>query len=151
MTIEQKMLKAWGEAQSPETAIWILKDGTFVNGCMDPYGRHRNVDHSEVNQFYKRSKFEDPGSSYIYLLKTIRRGNIRMSMDGHAATFELYGLPTKAQWRAMGRAFVSARRLDKPVEISVLPRRRSDRGNRLYGRESYMAYLSRYAPHMLES
>lgn len=149
MTIEQKMLKAWGEAADPALAIWILKDGTLVNGCMDPYGCRRDVDHSEMNQFYKRSKFEDPGSSYIYLLKTIRRGNIRMSMDGHAAAFELYGIPTKAQWRSMGRAFVAARRLDKPVEISVLPRRRSDRGNRLYDRESYIAYLSRYAPRIL--
>lgn len=142
MTIEKRALRLWGEAVSPETAIWILKDGTLVNGCMG--GSVRDVDHAEIGQFFRPSKFQDPGSNYIYIKKFIRRGNVRMSMDGHDAFFELAGIPTQAQWRAMGRCFAAARRLGKDVCIERMGR--TPGTGRAYSREEYVRHLARYAP-----
>lgn len=145
MTIEQKALKTWGEACGPSQAIWILKNGILINGCMGGY--IRDVDHSEIGQFFKRSKYHEPGSNWLYVKKFIRRGNIRMSMEGGTAYFELFGLPTRVQWRAMGQCFAAARREGKNIEIERLPRT----GHRrlLYSREEYLGYLERYAPHIL--
>lgn len=142
MTIEQKALKAWGETSDPAMAIWILKDGTLVNGCMG--GCLRDVDHAEIGQFFKPSKFQDPGSNWIYIRKFIRRGNIRMCLSTHEAFFELSGIPTQPQWRSMGRCFAAARRLDLGITIEKM-------GNvpgtgRSYTKAQYMEHLMRYAP-----
>lgn len=147
MTIEQRALKTWGEAREPETAIWILRDGTLVNGCMG--GFVRDVDHAEIGQFFKPSKFQDPGSNWIYIRKFIRRGNIRMSMDGHEAAFELSRIPTPEQWRAMGRCFVAARKLQKPITIERMGRMPG--AGRSYGRAEFAEHLSRYAPRLSAS
>lgn len=140
MTIEQKALKLWGPAQGPESAIWILSDGILVNGCMG--SGVRDVDHAEIGQFFKPSKFQDPGSNWIYIKKFIRRGNIRMCLGSHEAFFELWLKPTLAQWRAMGRCFVAARRLGLKVHIEKMGR--CPGTGRSYGREEYMEYLDKY-------
>lgn len=148
MTIEEKALALWGPTDDPSVGLYILKDGTMLNGGGHGYG-NRVVDHVEINQFFKPSKFQEPGSSYVYIKKFVRRGNIRMSGCGCTVTFELYAPPTPAQWRTMGRCFAYARREDKPVEIERLPRLLSARGNRLYSRESYIEYLKRYVPGLI--
>lgn len=146
MTIEQKALREWGPTDDPFRAIWILRDGTLVNGCMG--GCVRDVDHAEIGQFFKRSVYEDPGSNWIYIKKFMRRGNVRMSMEG-TAYFELAVPPTRQQWAAMGRCFAAARREGKDIAIERMGRRPGC--GRLYNRESYIGYLSRYLPGLLRA
>lgn len=143
MTIEQRAAKAWGITEDPEDAIWILKDGSMINGCAYGTGT-RDVDHAEIGQFYKPSKFQDPGSNWIYIKKFIRRGNIRISFSSHVAFFELSSVPTPEQWRTMGRCFAKARRTDLPVQIERMGRVPGT--GRTYTREEYIQYLARYAP-----
>lgn len=145
MTIEQKALKLWGETDDPQDSIWILPDGTMLNGCQGGY--IRDVDHAEIGQFFAPSKSQDPGSNWIYIKKFIRRGNIRMSMDGHACYFMLSKIPTRTQWRSMGYCMAKARRLGKIVEIERIASH--GRPAKLYGRMEYIMYLSRYAPNLV--
>lgn len=142
MTIEQKALKAWGETRYPEAAIWILKDGTLVNGCMG--SGTRDVDHAEIGQFFKPSKFQDPGSNWIYIRKFIRRGNVRMSFSDQEAFFEFIKTPTPTQWRSMGRCFAAARRLDLRVHLERMGGIPST--GKSYTVQEYAAHLARYAP-----
>ena len=144
MTIEEKALKLWGRARSPETAIWILKDGTMIEGCHGGF-RTRSVDHAEIGQFFKTSVRDEPGSGYLYIRTFIRRGNIRMSMDGSTCFLEFYRRPGPAQQRAIGKCFAAARRLGKDVEISIMPRLLDDRSRKILSREQYLAYMARYA------
>lgn len=140
MTIEQRALKLWGPARDPESAIWILPDGILINGCMG--SGVRDVDHAEIGQFFKPSKFQDPGSNWIYIKKFIRRGNIRMCLSSCEAFFELWLRPTRAQWRTMGHCFVAARRLGLPVRIERMGR--CPGTGKSYTAEEYRQYLDRY-------
>ncbi len=146
MTIEERAVKTWGLTENPEDAIWILKNGSLINGCAYGSGMH-DVDHAEINQFYKPSKLQNPRSNWIYVKKFINRGNIRMAFSSHAAFFELSGLPTPAQWRAMGRCFVRARKAGLPVQIERMGRIPGT--GKLYTREDYIRYLARYAPQLV--
>ncbi len=149
MTIEQKALKAWGATDIPEHAIWILPDGTMLNGCQGGYVR--DVDHAEVGQFFALSKFHDPGSNYLYLCKFIRRGNIRTSCDGRECFFELAGVPTRQQYAAMRRCMSRAMRRGQAVMIEKMPARSREKKRCWHSREDYEAYLSRYVPALLAS
>ena len=142
MTIEQRALKLWGPARDPGSAIWILADGTLINGCMG--SGVRDVDHAEIGQFFKPSKFQDPGSNWIYIKKFIRRGNVRMSFSQCEAFFEFAKTPSPAQWQAMGRCFVAARREGLPVRLERMGRVPGT--GKCYTVQEYVRHLARYAP-----
>lgn len=144
MTIEDRAVKEWGCTEQPRYAIWILADGSMVNGCMGGYVR--DVDHSEIGQFFRTSKFHDPGSNYLYIKKFVRRGNVRTSCEGECY-FQFARTPTKAQYAAMRRCMMYAAREGKPVMIEKLVPGRN--GPCWRSREDFEAYLARYAPHVL--
>ena len=143
MTIEQRALKLWGEARRPSDAIWVLDDGTLINGCMGGSGL-RDVDHAEIGQFFKPSKFQDPGSNWIYIKKFINRGNVRMSFGTHEAFFEFAKTPSQAQWKAMGRCFAAARR--DGLEVRLEKMGRVPGTGKCYTVQEYVRHLARYAP-----
>lgn len=145
MTIEEKAIRAWGETNDPCAAIWITRDGRLINGCMS--GHLRDVDHASIGEFFKTSKFHQPGSAWLYIKKFINRGNIRMYLSDRTAYFELAKLPAPAQWRAMGRCFAAARRQDLDIQIERMGRVPGT--GKLYSKSQYMEYLSRYAPHLV--
>lgn len=95
MTIEERLLKKYGETREPEFATWMLRDGTMVNGTIE--GRQRDIDHREIGEFYKPSKFQEPGSMYCYIEKFMRRGNIRMCCNEFGYNFEMWGVPSERQ------------------------------------------------------
>lgn len=142
MTIEEKALKTWGEASCPEAAIWITRDGTLVNGCMSGY--IRDVDHAEIGQFFKTSKYHQPGSAWLYIKKFINRGNVRMCFSSCEAYFELSRTPTRTQLRTMCRCFAAARR--KSLDVRIERMGRVPGAGKCYTREEYMAHLARYVP-----
>lgn len=96
MTIEQRLLHDHGVTTEPVLAVWMLRDGTMINGSY--CGRQRDVDHHEIGQYFKRSKFQDPGSSAIYIKKFMRRGNIRYGCSSCAFCIELAVTPSQAQF-----------------------------------------------------
>lgn len=87
MTIEERLIKDLGTTSRPELAVWMTKDGTLVNGSHD--GIRRDVDHHEISHYYKKSKYDDGGSSTLYIRKFMRRGNIRMGCHEAAYIMEL--------------------------------------------------------------
>lgn len=145
MTIEELALKTWGEAKYPEQAIWILKNGVMINGFQ--HGTMRDVDHAEIGQFFKTSKYHEPGSNYLYICKFIRRGNIRTSFDGNECFFQLPGVPDKSQWKSMLEMVRIARRRYQPVLIEYLVPRGEKK--RCWDFQEYKQHLARYAPHVL--
>ena len=107
MTIEERLQEKYGTTAIPEFASWLLNDGTLINGTRD--GWQRDIDHHEIGEFFKRSKFEDLGSSYIYIKKFMRRGNIRMCCGTTDYCCEIWGTPTMEQFKTLKRVFASAR------------------------------------------
>lgn len=139
MTIEQKMLHDYGTTGVPELCMWLLRDGTMVNGSWE--GHQRDVDHREVSQYFKRSKREDPGSAAIYIYKFERRGNIRVTCSDFGYGFELYGPPSREQLAVIFRCAAIARRNSIPVYIDRRIDMHRRRGEDL---EQFRAYLRRY-------
>lgn len=139
MTIEQRLLHDCGETDDPMMAVWMLRDGTLVNGSYEGY--QRDIDHHEIGAYFKRSKFEDPGSNYLYILKFMRRGNIRMSGSNCDLCFELVGPPSQAQWTAIQRCALMARRAGLPMFIERCTGPYQHRGQTF---ADFAAYISRY-------
>lgn len=139
MTIEQRLVHDLGTTDVPEMCVWLLRDGTMVNGSYE--GRQRDIDHREIGGYFKRSKFEDPGSAAVYIYKFERRGNIRVTCSEFGYGFELVGPPSKRQLEKLSRMAAIARRNGIPIYID----RRIDR----YLRRSetwvkFQIYLERY-------
>lgn len=99
MTIEERLLKKYGQTTNPELAVWMLQDGTMVNGSYG--GRVREMDHLEINEFYKPSIRAVPGSGIIYIEKFMRRGNIRMGCNDAVACFSYMKTPTESQLKVI--------------------------------------------------
>lgn len=117
MTIEERLLRDQGTTEDPHLAIWLLKDGTLVNGSIE--GRQRDVDHHEIGQYFKKSKFQEPGSSLIYIKKFERRGNVRWGCSETGYWAELRATPTQEQFNTIVKHFTDAarNRIDNCVVI----------------------------------
>lgn len=140
MTIEERLLHEYGSTDIPEFATWMLKDGTMVNGSYE--GHQRDEDHRCVTQFFKRSKFEDLGSAYLYLEKFMKRGNIRMSCSESGYCIELYKIPTDKQFKRLDAIMLNA----ASAGIETLVIHYSVRGIRYrHSWEEYLDWLSRYS------
>lgn len=95
MTIEQRVLKEYGTTWNPVLAVWMLRDGTYVNGSIEGFRRDR--DHHEINAFFKSSKRQTPGSNGIYVTKFMNRGNIRVGCSEAGYCFEFTKTPSQEQ------------------------------------------------------
>ena len=139
MTIEQRLLKDYGETEYAEAAVWLLKDGTLVNGSKE--GWQRDVDHHEIGQYFRRSVRENPGSSYCYIVKFMRRGNVRLSCSRSGYCAELRRIPTERQLRVLSKMMYQARR----NAIQTYVEWRSQKGTRHSGNwYDYLHYIRRY-------
>lgn len=103
MTIEQRLVHDLGTTDDPCLAVWLLKDGTWVNGSIE--GHQRDVDHHEIGGYFKPSKLASPGSSYLYMVKFMRRGNIRIGCDPDYAYAQMLVPPTRRQIEEILRKF----------------------------------------------
>ena len=103
MTIEQRLLADLGATTIPDFAVWLLKDGTLVNGSHEGY--QRDIDHHEIGQYFKHSKYHVPGSSTLYLRKFMRRGNIRISCSdcGLCAEYAVTPSDERSEERRVGK------------------------------------------------
>ena len=96
ITIEEKLVRQYGVTDMPELCVWMLRDGTMVNGSYE--GHQRDIDHRCISEYFKRSKFEDPGSALIYVKKFMRRGNIRYGCSDFGYCIELTQPPSSEQF-----------------------------------------------------
>lgn len=103
MTIEQRLVHDLGTTGCPELAVWLLKDGTWVNGSHE--GHQRDVDHHEIGSYFKPSKFAQPGESNLYMRKFMRRGNIRVGCGQGYAFAEMAVPPTRRQAEELLRKY----------------------------------------------
>lgn len=100
-SIENRLLKAYGTTTRIECAVWMLLDGTLVNGSYE--GFQRDVDHHEISQFYKPSTLEKQ-SSMIYVQKFMRRGNIRVGCSKSGYCFQMAIPPSMGQFKNLIQA-----------------------------------------------
>ncbi len=107
MTIEQKAVKAYGLTDFPQLALWLLKDGSYINGTIEGY--QRDIDHHEISSFFKRSVRQEPGSNGIYVYKFMNRGNIRVGCSESGWCYEFTRIPTKNQIDMMFNAIIEAK------------------------------------------
>lgn len=105
MTLEKKVMKAYGTTQDKNLAVWLLRDGTLVNGSHS--GTIRDVDHHEISRFFSRSKFEKPGETYLYIKKFMNRGNIRIGCSMTAHCYEFTVPPSSEQLTIMYGSILS--------------------------------------------
>ena len=146
MTIEERLLHDYGETEEPSFATWMLKDGTMVNGTVE--GRQRDVDHRCISEYFKRSKFESPGSAYIYVKKFMNRGNIRMCCNEFGYNLELRSTPTLRQIRRLIPIMGMARRAGLETLVEWHPRKS---GRRHASWSEYLLHLAlrtSLAPHL---
>lgn len=139
ITIEEKLLKQYGTTDDPELCVWMLKDGTMINGSYE--GFQRDIDHRCVSEHFRPSKFEDPGSALIYVKKFMRRGNIRYGCSGFGYTIELTQPPTQEQFAKIQKhmRYATSNGIDTCITRYGTKRRRICETWR-----QYTAYLMRY-------
>ncbi len=144
MTIEQRLVKDLGTTDIPELAVWMLKDGTLVNGSYE--GHQRDVDHHEIGYYFKPSIHAEPGDSYIYILKFMRRGNIRVGCSESGYYMETRTPPTEGQWKIIQRMYQTA--CDKLLPFGILRYSKTDKYNESF--LQYATYIERYLHYPIE-
>ena len=139
MTIEERMIQAWGTTDTPELAIYLLPDGTFVNGSYCGFQRDR--DHRDINEFFKPSIRQDHD---VYIEKAMYRGNIRVMCDTQGYWFELAKTPTRKQVIRLYEANEQA--IINRIEFGIGIRKRPNfwRPCKIYSFDEYMNHLIRY-------
>lgn len=106
MTIEERLVKSRGLTDDPALADWLLRDGRMTNGSYE--GHQRDMDHSEIGEFYKTSRLSQPGSGIVYVRKFMRRGNVRMGVSEFGYCFEFDTVPSVPQLRRLVPDIVNA-------------------------------------------
>lgn len=144
MTIEERLVQDRGYTYVPELALWMLRNGKLINGSYE--GRQRDIDHREISQYFKPSKFERPGSAYIYVEKFMRRGNIRIGCSECGYTLECDKAPNQDQFNSI-QGFMN-RAAEKHIPFQISRHTRSgERGRYTIIRNNayqYIAYIQRY-------
>ena len=120
MTIEQRLVKDLGTTTDPTLAVWMLRDGTYVNGSYE--GHQRDVDHHEISRYYRRSKRHIPGSYGIYVYKFMARGNIRVGCSDSGWCYELGCVPSREQADQLYKAIINARKWETEAYFGRNPR-----------------------------
>lgn len=141
MTIEQRLVRDYGVTDDPALAVWLLRDGTLVNGSHE--GHQRDVDHREINAYFKPSVRARPAEGDLYIAKFERRGNVRWHLNEFGMCLELVGPPSAAQLRVIANGARLCRQMRAPTRIvrraSTNPRRDSESTFL-----EYIQYLRRY-------
>lgn len=92
--IEAVVLKEYGRTDDPCLAVWMLRDGTLVNGSIE--GRQRDRDHRDIADFYPFHMDENDA-----MARFMRRGNIRMGFSETGPCFEFLVPPSEEQLRIL--------------------------------------------------
>lgn len=142
MTIEQKLKWDYGTTDDARLCQWMLADGTMINGSVE--GHQRDVDHHEINQYYKTGIRETYDNGGLYIIKFMRRGNIRVSCSYSGFCFDMIGPPTQAQLDTMTQQFRIALRNCIPIFIACRKRQQPERESTGYTLLKYLKYLERY-------
>lgn len=145
MTIEQRLVKDYGFTDNPRFAVWMLRDGSYINGTLE--GCQRDIDHHEICTYYKASKQQAPGSYGIYVYKFMNRGNIRVGCSECGWCYEMTVMPSTDQVRQMCDAILEAREYGTRADFG-----RNPRGSYRTVWESdtdFIRYLHRYSSHCL--
>lgn len=140
MTIEQRLIKAYGTTTRPELAVWLLRDGTYVNGTYE--GFQRDVDHHEISRFYKTSKNHVPGSYGLYVYKFMNRGNIRVGCSDAGWCYEMSKKPSREQADRLFDAILEAQEADTHA---CFGRKGRSSSNPIWTDEfRFLEYINRY-------
>lgn len=99
MTLEQKLIHDCGLTDNPTHGLWLLQDGTLINGSHEGY--QRDIDHHEIQQYFKKSKLDTGSDSYLYMQKFMRRGNIRWGCSETGLALEFIKTPTEQQFKTI--------------------------------------------------
>lgn len=92
-TLEKRVLEAYGKTDDPRLTVWMLRDGTLVNGSLE--GWQRDTDHREIADFY-------PGlDEETAMARFMRRGNVRMGFSDCGPCFEFLVPLSEAQLRQL--------------------------------------------------
>lgn len=138
MTIEERLVKRYGSTDDPGLAVWLLKDGTLVNGS---YGGHqRDVDHHEISDFYHQTGngcARYGGDSY-YIHKFMRRGNIRWHCTRTLLDISFAVTPAENQLKTMFPVLRYVYGRNIPVRITKLNR---ENGLRTFRLADFLSWL----------
>lgn len=144
MTIEQRLVKDYGTTDNPTLAVWMLRDGTYVNGSIEGY--QRDVDHHEIHSYYKMPKDQMVfGGRYVY--KFMRRGNIRVGCSDFGWCYELAVMPSKEQITQLCKAIFTARTFGTKANFGRNPRNVE---KTIWETDTdFISYLNRYSDYCL--
>lgn len=139
MTIEQRLIAKCGLTNDFYLSLWMLKNGQLVNGSYE--GHQRDIDHHEIGEFFKPSKRQTPGSSYIYIRKFMNRGNIRMGCSPCGCCVEFTKIPTQEQFNMLQRLANFAYDNGLPIQFT---RHSNARGTIRESTKAFVWYTQQY-------
>lgn len=113
MKIEDRLVQQYGLTDNFIFSVWMLRDGRLINGSYE--GHQRDVDHHKIENFFKPSKLESPGSSYIYIKKFMNRGNIRMGCSACGHFIEFTKPPSQKQLNKLSELIRFADRNEQEI------------------------------------
>lgn len=92
-SVETKLQQEHGLTDDINLAVWMLRDGSLINGSYD--GNQRDVDHREIVEYYPGLSFDEA------IARFMRRGNIRMGFGDAGPCFEFLVPPSEEQLRIL--------------------------------------------------
>lgn len=123
-TIEQKALAEWGTTKEPRFAVYMLTDGSMLDGSFGGFQRDR--DHREINEFMPHINNGKPYEGYPYIRRFMNRGNIRMSCNKESINLQFWHTPTWEQWHSLRKILEDAEELGQSIYIEkYYPKKRS--------------------------
>lgn len=90
---ESLALGKYGRTEDVNMAVWLLRDGTMVNGSFE--GRQRDLDHRHIREFYPG--LDEDAAMRRFML----RGNIRMGFSVAGPCFEFLVPPSEEQLKRL--------------------------------------------------
>ena len=123
-TIETRAKAEWGTTEVPQFAVYMLTDGSMLNGSFGGFQRDR--DHREINEFMPHINNSKPYEGYPYIRRFMNRGNIRMSCNRESINLQFWKTPTIEQWRTIKTILKEAREFGLSIYIEkYYPKKRS--------------------------
>lgn len=96
-SIEEKLVQDLGTTDDIALAVWMLKDGTLVNGSRE--GRQRDLDHRHIGDY--ASEYLGGLEDEAAMRRFMRRGNVRLGFSEAGPCFEFLVPLTEAQLRML--------------------------------------------------
>lgn len=129
-SIEQRAIKEYGLTEVYYFALYMLIDGTMLNGSYEGY--QRDEDHRNIGCFFNYKTHIDKYDMKVEnyepwqnIVRFINRGNIRMSCSSQRFGIEFHKLPTRAQWEQIKKMSQEAYKMD----IEFIIERADSQGN----------------------